>query len=223
MDSNRKTAFLVLLDIEKKKAYSNLALNHQIIINKPDNQAFVRKLVYGVLENKILLDYVIDKLIPGELAKVYINDLTILRMGVYQLAQMDAVPEYAAVNESVKLAKRYARGRQGFINAVLHSYIDKKLQIKLPDRDEDLVYYLSVKYSVDESIIHKWIEEFGDAECESLLAAINKNSEEYSMDLRVNVSKKTREAIKNEFLNLGIDSVYAPLSERSLKISGKHL
>ena len=52
MDINRKTAYLALMDVESRKAYSNLAINHQIALNKPGSPAFVRELVYGVLENK---------------------------------------------------------------------------------------------------------------------------------------------------------------------------
>ena len=63
MDVNRKTAYLSLVDVESKKAYSNLAINHQVIINKPNSQGFVRELVYGVLENKLLLDHYIDQLV----------------------------------------------------------------------------------------------------------------------------------------------------------------
>ena len=63
MDANRKTAYLTLLDVEAKKAYSNLALNHQIAVNKPNAPGFVRELVYGVLENKLTLDYYIDQLV----------------------------------------------------------------------------------------------------------------------------------------------------------------
>ena len=63
MDINRKTAYLVLVDVESKKAYSNLALNHQMVINKPNAPGFVRELVYGVLENKLTLDYYIDLLV----------------------------------------------------------------------------------------------------------------------------------------------------------------
>ena len=44
MDVNRKTAYLVLSDVESKKAYSNLAINHQVILNKPNSPAFVREL-----------------------------------------------------------------------------------------------------------------------------------------------------------------------------------
>ena len=46
MDNNRKTAYLTLMDIEVKKSYSNIALNHNIIISKPENQGLVREIVY---------------------------------------------------------------------------------------------------------------------------------------------------------------------------------
>ncbi|MBQ5441762.1 MAG: 16S rRNA (cytosine(967)-C(5))-methyltransferase, partial [Firmicutes bacterium] len=57
MNLNRKTALETLLNIEKKGAYSNLALNENIRKYEPENEAFVRELVYGVLKNKYLLDY----------------------------------------------------------------------------------------------------------------------------------------------------------------------
>lgn len=153
MDNNRRTVYHTLMDVETKNAYSNIAINHQIILHKPNNVPFVRELAYGVLENKMLLDYIIDALIPRDVSKLKAADLTILRMGIYQLARMDSVPEYAAVNESVVLAKKFARGREGFINGVLRSYINEKYNIKLPDRADDEVRYLSIKYSYEPWII----------------------------------------------------------------------
>ena len=111
MDINRKTAYLVLVDVESKKAYSNLALNHQMVINKPNAPGFVRELVYGVLENKLTLDYYIDLLVKDGVKSLKTPELIILRMGVYQIAHMGSVPEYAAVNESVVLAKRYCHAK----------------------------------------------------------------------------------------------------------------
>ena len=109
MDVNRKTAYDVLLDIEKNGAYSNFALNHFIGRNHPENDAFVRELVYGVLETKMLLDYYLDALIPSGIKKLKKQDLTLLRMGVYQLRSMDSVPQYAAVNETVNMANAWQR------------------------------------------------------------------------------------------------------------------
>ena len=132
MDINRKTAYLVLSDVESKKAYSNLALNHQMIINKPNAPGFVRELVYGVLENKLTLDYYIDLLVKDGIKSLKTPELIILRMGFYQISHMGSVPEYAAVNESVVLAKRYCRTKASLVNGVLREYINKKIQLRLP-------------------------------------------------------------------------------------------
>ena len=69
MDVNRKTAYEILLEVEKNEAYSNLAINRFVRKNTPDKEAFVRDLVYGVLENRILLDYYLNALIPAESKK----------------------------------------------------------------------------------------------------------------------------------------------------------
>ena len=65
MDIDRKTAFAVLLDVEKNEAFSNLALNRRIEENQPRNPAFVREMVYGVLKYQLLLDYQLDKLVKS--------------------------------------------------------------------------------------------------------------------------------------------------------------
>ena len=82
MDLSRKTAFEILFEIEKEEAYSNLTINRFLEKNKPDNPAFIRELVYGVLENKILLDYYLDKLIPSGIKKVKKKEATLLRLGL---------------------------------------------------------------------------------------------------------------------------------------------
>ena len=66
---------------------------------------------------------------------------------------MQSVPEYAAVNESVNLAKKYCRGKAAFVNGVLRSYIRKKYDLTLPDRLEDEVRYLSIRYSYEPWIV----------------------------------------------------------------------
>ena len=173
MDVNRKTAYLSLVDVESKKAYSNLAINHQVIINKPNYQGFVRELVYGVLENKLLLDHYIDQLVINGIGSLKTPELTIIRMGIYQLGYMDSVPEYAAVNESVVLAKKYCRSKSGLVNGVLREYLSRKLQLKLPDRSEDEVAYLSVKYSYAPWIVELWLDHYSTDFVEELMKAGN--------------------------------------------------
>ena len=173
MDVNRKTAYYALADVESKKSYSNIALNNHITRLRPNAHSFVRELTYGVLENKMLLDYIIDQLVPTGSAKLKASDRIILRMGIYQLGYMDSVPEYAAVNESVNLAKKYCRGREGFINASLRSYIREKYRITLPDRSEDEIKHLSIKYSYEPWIIELWLEQYDMDFVEALLKAGN--------------------------------------------------
>ena len=173
MDVNRKTAYLSLVDVESKKAYSTLAINHQVIINKPNSQGLVRELVYGVLENKLLLDHYIDQLVINGIGSLKTPELTIIRMGIYQLGYMDSVPEYAAVNESVVLAKKYCRSKSGLVNGVLREYLSRKLQLKLPDRSEDEVAYLSVKYSYAPWIVELWLDHYSTDFVEELMKAGN--------------------------------------------------
>ena len=130
MDLSRKTAFQILLEIEKENSFSNLIINKFINENNPDDTSFVRELAYGVLENKMLLDYYLNCLIPSGIERVKIREKVLLRLGLYQLMFMNSVPEYAALNETVNIAKKVCKGREGFINGVLRGYLKKKKQIR---------------------------------------------------------------------------------------------
>ena len=220
MDNNRRTAYHTLMDVETKNAYSNIAINHQIILHKPNNVPFVRELTYGVLENKMLLDYIIDSLIPRDVSKLKASDLTILRMGIYQLARMESVPEYAAVNESVVLAKKFSRGCEGFINGVLRSYINEKYNIKLPDREDDEVKYLSIKYSYEPWIIRLWLETYDVDFVESLLAAGNETP---SVCIRLNWLKIMKPDLIKELSARGFEVEEGKIASNALHVKGQGL
>lgn len=220
MDNNRKTAYLALMDVENRRSYSNIALNHQIKRNRPDSPAFVRELTYGVLKNKILLDYIIKEMVPSGLDKIKAQDLNILRMGIYQLGNMGSVPEYAAVNESVNLAKKFARGREGFINGVLRSYIRNKFTITLPDRLEDEIGYLSVKYSYEPWIIELWLKEFDRDFLEKLLIAGNETPE---TTIRLNWQKVIKKDLIGQLEEAGYEVKEGKLSQNALYVKGSRL
>jgi 16S rRNA (cytosine967-C5)-methyltransferase len=220
MDDARKTAYLVLLDIEKNKAYSNLALNHYISVVKPNSKAFVRRLVYGVLENLILLDYIIQHYLKDPSHKLDASDRTILRMGLYQLAFMDSIPSYAAVTETVNLAKRYCKGREGFVNAILRNYLRTKDEISLPSRETDEAAYLSVKYSYAPWIVKMWLEEYGSKFTEDLLAAGNKTPE---VAIRPNLLKISRRELKRSLEEKGYEVHDGRMSNIALRVKGEDL
>lgn len=220
MDLSRKTAYEILFEIEKEEAYSNLTINRFMEKNRPDNPAFIRELVYGVLENKILLDYYLDKLIPSGIKKVKKKEATLLRLGLYQLIFMDSVPDYAAVNETVTLAKKLVRGREGFINGVLRGYMKKGSEIKLPDETKDLKHYLSIKYSFPLWLIEKWDKQYGMEECKKLLEASNARPK---LSIRVNVNKTSREELKDYLEEKGYEVTEGTFSNRTLHVKGSGL
>ena len=220
MDLSRKTAFEILFEIEKEGAYSNLTINRFLEKNKPENPAFIRELVYGVLENKILIDYYLDNLIPSGIKKVKKKEATLLRLGIYQLIFMDSVPDYAAVNETVTIAKKLVRGREGFINGVLRGYMKKGNEIKLPDESKDLKNYLSVKYSFPTWLIDKWEEQYGIEECKLLLEASNSRPQ---LSIRVNIDKISRDDLKGYLEEKGYEVTLGTFSERTLHVKGSGL
>ena len=121
METARQTALNLLIKAEKGQAYSNLALNAALSQSQlsAQDRSLVTALFYGVLERKITLDYVLQQYSNLKLNKISFDILSVLRMGVYQLAFMDAIPDSAAVNESVMLAE-YCRKKSAkvFVNAV---------------------------------------------------------------------------------------------------------
>lgn len=220
MDSNRKTAYNTLFEIETNQAYSNIELNKQIGEWKPDSPAFVRELVYGVIENRVYLDHILQQLIPKGLKGLKKQTLTLLRMGLYQLIFMDSVPGYAAVNETVKMARRLVPGRDGFVNGVLRGYNKKKDQLEMPDYDTDPFKYLSLKYSFAEWIVNLWSEQYGLEKAEQLLMASNERPQ---MSIRVNRLKISRKDLAERLREKGFEVDHGRLSERSLFVKGSGL
>ncbi len=220
MDNNRKTVYQTLLDVETKHAYSNIALNHRIIINKPDSEAFVRKLVYGVLEKKYTLDYIIDKLAEKGTASMKKPELTILRMGLYQIIEMSSVPEYAAINESVKLAKVFAKGKDKFINAILRRYIRDRYDIKMPDRSEDEIEYLRVKYSCQPWIIELLLETYSIDFVEEILSIALDPAE---VTIRVNKTRARRDDLRKTLVEKGFDARNGKIAKNSLIVNGSQI
>ncbi len=220
MDKNRKTAYQVLMDVETKQAYSNIALNHRIIMNKPNAQGFVRKLVYGVLEKKYFLDYIIDNLADNGIKDMKKSELTILRMGIYQIIEMHSVPEYAAINESVKLAKAFAKGKANFVNAVLRNFTRDRYEIKIPDRSVDEMEYLKVKYSCEPWIIELWLETYSVEKVEEMLSA---TMEPTDVTIRVNETRARRKDLKRELEQREYKITEGKIATNALHVEGAEI
>lgn len=201
--NDRQTAFRVLNRIEKNKAYSNLALDAQLRQNQENtvSSAFVTALVYGVLERKITLDYILSAFLKQPIKKLRTEVLTALRLGVYQMKFMDKVPVSAAVNESVKLVKSngcaYAAG---LVNSVLRKVADA--EIMYPDKT-DFLQYLSVRYSCPTALVQHYIDDYGAENAEGILMS---SIGPVPTVLRVNTLKTNETDLKDIFAAEGIAS-----------------
>ena len=220
MDKNRRSAFYTLMDIEKNLAYSNIALKHRIRRGKPDSPAFVREMTYGVLKNRVYLDYIISNFVKTPLEKTDASDLTLLRMGLYQLIFMNSVPDYAAINETVNLAKRFSPGHEGFINGVLRQFQRDKEYVHLPDKDNNVADYLCKKYSYASWIVEMWLDSFGFDETETLLAAGNETPE---FSVRVNKLRTGREEAAHRLNAKGYNTRLSDRASMGLLIEGSNL
>lgn len=215
----REGALKVLYEIESKEAYSNLALNRELKEPgyRPLDKGFMTELVYGVLENLIYIDYVIQAYSSVKLKKIHPMTLNLLRMGTYQILFLDKVPASAAVNESVNLAKKYAKRSAGFVNGILRNIIRNPEKIKMPDSNNHPVAYLSIKYSHPQWMVKQFLNHFSFEFTEGLLKA---NNERPTVNVRVNTLKTTVENCINSLIDQGFEVEKSPHLEEALVIKG---
>lgn len=218
MANSRKTAFKVLLKIEQDGAYSNIALNNAVKEGElsPLDAAFTSALVYGVLERKITLDYIIKQYSKIPLRKIELKTKIILRLGLLQMAFMDKVPESAAVNESVKLAKQQKLQKSsGFINAILRSFARDNCKVKYPDIKNKAEYY-SVKYSCPQPLVKLWLESYGEENAKGILEKLSGRPNIYA---RVNTLRTTAEKLIDALADDKVKAEKVDFPENSVRLA----
>ena len=106
--SARKTALAALIACRKQAAWSNSILKDYIARDRLDRRdaALATRLCYGVLQHRGMLDFFLQQLLTGKVKDLHPVVRDILHLGLYQMFEMDKIPESAAVNESVALAKK---------------------------------------------------------------------------------------------------------------------
>lgn len=216
IDLDREAAFKALLAIERDGSYSNLELSKMLASDGLSNKGFIREIVYGVTENKIYLDYILDKFIKKGAAKTKLQALIILRMGVYQILFMNSVPNYAAVNESVALARRFARGTDGFINGVLRNFIrnmDSASEIDVKGQLE----YLSIRYSCQLKLVEELVSMLGFEHAKVLLEHAGHRP---PLSIRVNIAQISVKELADRLRANGFEIEGSKLSDRVLLVKG---
>lgn len=214
----RELAFDTLLSITRDGEYSHIALNGVLekyqYLSKQERSFFTR-LCLGTLERQIWIDYVLDlfSTVKGKKMKPAIR--TILRMGVYELKFMDAVPAHATCSEAVKLARKKGFGNlKGFVNGVLRNISRSLDTIELP-REEPAG--LSLRYSMPEWLVEEWLSRFGREKTEEILAAF---LEKAPASVRVNTARISREALQERLSAEGVFAEENPAVPDGLFLSG---
>ena len=164
MKNARLSAFDMLYDIIYGGAYSNIVLEKGLKTVESKDKSFVSRLVYGVIERRLSLDYVINKFLNGKTKpKVKI----LLYIGAYQVLYMDKIPDAVAVYETVSLCDNIGLSYyKKLINAVLHRIIDYKTEF-------DVIDDLSIKYSCPQHLINMWTKMYGEDNVLDILESIN--------------------------------------------------
>jgi 16S rRNA (cytosine967-C5)-methyltransferase len=213
----RQIAFLILQEIHRKQAFADFALDKYLRKNdlSDANRRLVTELVYGCVRRQRWLDTIIDQLGKKKSHQQNPDLRIILHIGLYQLSYLQQIPESAAVDTTVELAKQNKFAKlAGFVNGFLREYIRRKSTIKLP---ENPVQKLGILYSFPDWIIGYWIEKLGLIETEKLCSWFNQSP---SIDLRINLLKSSIEEVEIAMKNRGISISKIPQLPQALRLTG---
>jgi 16S rRNA (cytosine967-C5)-methyltransferase len=207
----RALALDVLLRVDTTDAFADVLLGHRLRdLASAKDRALATLLVYGTLAWRGRLDHHLAALCTTPLDRLDPIVRATLRMGLYQLLFLDRVPAYAAVDGSVRLARRVGRGAAGLVNAVLRrAAADGGSDLHLPPSSDPLTR-LAVEYSHPRWLVERWMAEFGSEELPALLAT---NNQRGGPALRINCLRTGRDALRAELERAGFetaDGAFAP-------------
>ena len=187
----RETALNALIACRKDAAWSNGILKEYVLRDRLDRRdaALAARLCYGVLQNRNKLDFYLKQLLTGKLKDLHPVVHDILHLGLYQIYELDKIPDNAAVNESVDLAKKYCKKQRfapGLVNGVLRNAVKTKGTLKEPASLED-------RYSHPWELIKLLRDYVGKERIEMMLKA---NNEAPRTVIQVNTLKISAEDLR---------------------------
>ena len=200
----RECALSVLVACRRNGAWADAALKAQLgkCALSAQDAALCSRIVYGVMQNELLLDYYLSAYCTQKLDHLQPPLADILRIGAYQILFLDKVPDHAAVSESVELCRTNGRSAaSGLVNAVLRKVAQNKEN--LPPLPQDTLSRLSIAYSHPKWLVERLTALLGDAEAEQFLRIDNEAS---PIIAQVNPLKTDGEALVRELSGEGIEA-----------------
>lgn len=219
MNNPRQLAFQALQNIYQRQTYTDIALDRVFSSASlsPFDRHLISELVYGIVRRKRTLDSLINQLATKKATQQPLNLRIILQLGLYQLRYLDKIPESAAVNTSVDLAKNNGLSKlSGVVNGILRSYIRLSVEEDLLILPSDFIPRLGVKYSFPDWLVSLFVEQFNVKQTKKLLDWYNQPP---TIDLRVNSLKTTRENLQEILLNQGVETTCLPHLPYGLRLT----
>ena len=216
MADARLTVAQALFQMKAEDGYSNIVIDKVLSESELDSRdkAFASALFYGTIERRLTLDYIAKRYLRPKI-RIKPAVRIILRIGLYQLAFMDKVPDSATVNESVKLT--YAMGQSGasgLVNAVLRAFLRDDKKIEYPT---DTVDRLSVQYSCDKTLVAEMINDYGEQTAEQILSAFCES--ENKITIRVNTTRTTAKELAEKLIEKGVTVEQDKFCENALHLT----
>ena len=199
----REVALGALLSMEETEGYSNLVLAGALEAAQLSQRdaSLASALFYGVLERKLTLDWYLQSCLRDPKKKLDPIARMALRCGAYQIFYLSRVPDSAAVNETVSAVRSFGRAELcGFVNGVLRSLLRQKDALSLPSGDSP--EELSIRFSVPVGLIGLWNKAYGQELTKKLLTSFEERA---GLDIRVNRTRVTQEALRERLLSSGIE------------------
>lgn len=218
MASAREVAMLTLAACERQGAWSEGYLKKMLREQALDSRdaALATRLCFGVLQNRILIDWYLTAFCRSPLKKLDLTVLCSLRVAVYQLLFLDKIPASAAVNEAVNLAKKYCRNPKagGMVNGILRSILRQET---LPEPSfDDEIETLSIKYSHPRWLIEEFAAVLNLDEVRALVAA---NNEQPPLVVQVNTCRADCEQVIEQLMEEHVKVNRHPWLENCLILS----
>ncbi len=213
----REVALRLLSEYEASGKYVNLSLSSHLADNfSAEERAFLTALLYTAVERKLTYDYYIAAISERNIKDIAPRTKNILRLGLCQLIHIDSLPDFAAVNETVKLAKN--SGERAFVNGVLRSAARKKEsgELPLPDKDKNYLRYLSVRESFPLDTLKLLAAEYGISDTEKMLAVFNSRR---TTDITVNTCKISRDEYLEILKAAGYNAAPSELSQMAITVA----
>src|SRR6266849_4121049 len=153
--------------------------------------ALATELAYGTLRWQRYLDWILAPHSRSRLESLDPRVRVILRVTAYQIAFLERVPAFAAVNDAVTLAPR-TPGVRAFVNAVLRSFARRDPREREPAPPRDPIDALATRCSFPTWLAERWVARYGREDAEALMRALN---ERPPLTLRTNTLRITRDAL----------------------------